>query len=280
MRPELSVYKVSQWVVLGRTKFIPPHKITDELINEARIVHVVNGTSRLHSANQVTHLSTGDTLIMKTDNFINNWLENEGDERTDVIVFQLNSDLLHYLYDNQLPDWFAEDKSQKSSSTVKLVRHELIDNYYTALKSYFDMPKFFTEEVIQSKVRELISLLVTTDLSNDTRKIFGNLFNATSYEFQETIAKNIFEDLNIEDLAFLTGMSLSSFKRKFKDIFGTSPNKYIVSKRLDRAQTLLRTSDLTISEVAFDCGFSDVGYFSKTFKKHYNISPSESKKMI
>ena len=92
------------------------------------------------------------------------------------------------------------------------------------------------------------------------------------------VQKNLFEDLNIEDLAFLAGMSLSSFKRKFNSVYGTTPNKYITSKRLEKAQSLLRFSDMLISEVAYDCGFSDVGYFSKLFKKYYNYSPSEVKK--
>ncbi len=91
-------------------------------------------------------------------------------------------------------------------------------------------------------------------------------------------SQNIFEDLNTEDLAFLCAMSVSSFKRKFQEVFGTSPNKYITSKRLDKAQSLLRTTTLTISEIAYDCGFSDVSYFSKTFKKYYNSTPSDLRK--
>lgn len=198
--------------------------------------------------------------------------KNEGDEPTDVIVFQLNADLLHHLYDNKLTDWFLEDKAQKSSSTVKLVRHELIDNYYTALKSYFNMPKFFTEEVIQSKIRKLISLLAITDLSNEARKIFGNLFNATEYEFQETIAKNIFEDLTIEDLTFLTGMSLSSFKGKFKDIFENAGDFVIGPEAENWDFTLLIEHQLVDSFMAFA---QDAEYLKTA--GHRTASPSDSR---
>lgn len=205
MNNQLVTFKVKDWVVFGRTIFQPPHKISDALINEARIVYVVNGESKLYSANQYSELRSGDLLIMKTDNFINNWQMNKDSQLNEVIAFQLNSEFLKHLY-------------------------------------------------------------------------HGNRFNATDYIFQEVIQQNLYEDLNIEDLAFLTGMSLSSFKRKFSSVFGTTPNKYITSKRLEKAQNLLATSQMNIAEIAYECGFSDVGYFSKTFRKYYNGSPSDLRK--
>ncbi len=275
---QLKTYSIKDWIVLGRTEFLPPKKITDELIDEARIVHVVSGESRLYSANKVLELKKGDTLIMKTDNFINNWLENSEHENTVVIVFQLTSALLQFLYSNDLPNWFAEENSNNDQSLVKVDDHTLITSYYESLQLYMDSKELFSEEIVTSKVRELISILINTDKTGETKSIFGNLFTASEYEFKDTIAKNIFEDLNIEDLAFLCALSVSSFKRKFQAVYGTSPNKYITSKRLDKAQSLLRTTSLTISEVAYDCGFSDVSYFSKSYKKYYNSSPSELRK--
>ena len=125
------------------------------------------------------------------------------------------------------------------------------------------------------KIRELLHLLVENDQNGAIKGILGELFNTSEYVFKDVIQAHLFEDLNLDDLAFFTGLSLSPFKRKFSTVYGTSPNKYITSKRLEKAQTLLRTSDLRISEVAYDCGFNDLGYFSKSFKNYYNLSPSD-----
>ena len=84
------------------------------------------------------------------------------------------------------------------------------------------------------------------------RGIFSNLFRSSNYEFQEVIQQNLFEDLNLEDLAFLTNLSLSSFKRKFASTYQTTPNKYIVTKRLEKAQNLLKTSELGVAEIAYE----------------------------
>ena len=277
MAIKLETYDIKNWTVLGRTVFKPPFNVSDALINEARIVYVVNGQSELYSSNQLIHLEKGDLLIMKTDNFVNHWQKNESDEMNTVIVFQINSDLLNHLYNDNLPEWFTQN-SDSSNSIVKTERHVVIDSFFENLQVYLNHPKLLTEEVIQIKIKEIISLIIQSDQSGNAKRIFGHLFKPNDYNFQETIQKNLYKNLTIDELAFLAGMSLSSFKRKFSTVYSDTPNKYITSKRLEKAKNLLTTSDLNISEIAYDCGFSDISYFSKTFKKHYNTSPSEIKK--
>ncbi len=268
-------YKVKEWTVLGRNTFKPPFRISDALVNEARIVHVVKGNAKLFSTNKFLELKANDTLVMKADNFVNNWFENKDKSNNQVIVFSLTSDYLHNIYNNQLPEWLDSTKSSRTNSAEKAEHSFILDSFFDGLKNYLDNPQHLTEEIIQLKTKELISILVQPDQANVNKNLFGDLFNTQKRNFQEAIQKNLFEDLGMDDLAFLTGLSLSSFKRKFSSIYGTSPNKYIITKRLEKAQSLLNTSELSISEIAYDSGFSDVGYFSKTFKKHYNQTPSE-----
>ena len=280
MANQLRTYKIKDWIVLGRTAFKPPFKVSDTLINEARIVHVVKGNSKLYAANQYTQLQSGDTIIMKSDNFINSWLENESGELNIVVVFQLTSDLLKHLYQNQLPNWFKENSITLIPPVQKQKTHFLLNDYFKNLSYYLDNPSLVSEDLLRIKIQELLFLLANTDEKEGNRKILGSLFKANEYKFQEVIQTHLYDDLNLEDLAFLTGLSLSSFKRKFSSQYGTSPNKYIVSKRLEKAQLLLRTTDLRISEVAYDCGYSDLGYFTKTFQKHYNCSPTSFKEKL
>ena len=280
MNTQLSTYKIKDWVALGRTFFKPPYKVSDTLINEARIVHVVNGRSKLYAANQYTEVKTGDTFIMKSDNFINNWFENQSDNLNEVIVFQLTSDLLKQIYQNQVPECFLKHHTKQVFPTQKAEPNLLLTDYFQNLRYYLDKPQLISEDLLRIKIQELIYVLVKTDSSGNNQKIFGSLFKANEYKFQEVIQTHLFDDLNLEDLAFLTGLSLSSFKRKFSSIYGTSPNKFFISKRLEKAQLLLRTTDLRISEIAYTCGYSDVGYFTKTFQKYYNCSPSNFREKL
>ena len=104
------------------------------------------------------------------------------------------------------------------------------------------------------------------------------MFSPETVEFREVIQKNIFEDLSLEDYAHLTGLSLSSFKRKFRETFGDSPARYIRLKRLARAAERIKFSNDRISDICYDCGFNDLGHFSKSFQGVYEISPTDFRK--
>ena len=87
-----------------------------------------------------------------------------------------------------------------------------------------------------------------------------------------------FKDTNcLKSAISLCGLSSRRFGDVFKGIFGTTPNKYLIWRRIESAKSLLETQSLTVSEVAELCGFSDVYYFSKVFKQICGVSPSKWK---
>lgn len=95
--------------------------------------------------------------------------------------------------------------------------------------------------------------------------------------FQDTIDyihNNIERDLSIDILAQKSGMNKSAFFKTFKLAFGLTPLHYIHKKRLDKAMLLLKTTQMNINEIAFECGFYNVHYFCRLFKKHFQYSPS------
>lgn len=98
-------------------------------------------------------------------------------------------------------------------------------------------------------------------------------------EFMETllgyIEKNISNtDVSVDDLAEATSMSRSSLNRKVKSLLGVTPAEFLRESRIQRAANLLKTTDLPIKEIAYDCGFSDLNYFGKAFKASRGSTPS------
>ena len=82
--------------------------------------------------------------------------------------------------------------------------------------------------------------------------------------------------LNIETLHKLCGISGTYFRDIFEAHYGVGPQKYISSKRLSHAKTLIDSGDYgNISEIALSSGYSDPLYFSRAFKKKYGLSPSQ-----
>ncbi|HHX31931.1 MAG TPA: helix-turn-helix transcriptional regulator, partial [Bacteroidales bacterium] len=83
------------------------------------------------------------------------------------------------------------------------------------------------------------------------------------------------KDFVIEDIANEVGMSRSVFFKKLKGLTGLAPIEYVRDISLQHAAEILEKSDYTVKEVAFMVGINDAKYFSKCFKKKYNITPSE-----
>ena len=94
-------------------------------------------------------------------------------------------------------------------------------------------------------------------------------------ELKELILEKMDTDIDYDELARLVGMSRSQFYRKIKALTDCSPSIFIRSIKLRHGDELLRTTDLTVSEVAFQTGFKDVAYFSRSYKKQFGTTPTE-----
>ena len=90
------------------------------------------------------------------------------------------------------------------------------------------------------------------------------------------VEKNISNpDFEIDMIANELGMSRTTFFKKMKAVMGCSPSDMVKNFKLSYAVELLKHSDLSITDVAYRCGFTDVGYFGKCFRKKYGMSARE-----
>jgi transcriptional regulator GlxA family with amidase domain len=83
------------------------------------------------------------------------------------------------------------------------------------------------------------------------------------------------EEWPVRRLARVSGVSEAHFARSFKDAFGVPPHRYLLTRRLERAAALLRDTDLSITEIAFETGWKSLGTFGRTFRDVTGESPSE-----
>lgn len=105
---------------------------------------------------------------------------------------------------------------------------------------------------------------------NDSEPIRQNIIlNSVNY-----INDNLFNDINIQDLANEANLSLRRYTVYFQEIMGVSPSKYIAIQKMKIAKDYLVNSNLSISQIAYNLRFSSVFYFTNCFKKYFNCSPS------
>ena len=82
------------------------------------------------------------------------------------------------------------------------------------------------------------------------------------------------EPLGVDDLAAAARLSRAHFSREFRQAFGESPHSYLLTRRLERAAALLRTTDRSVADVCFSVGLQSLGSFTTSFKRMFGVSPA------
>jgi len=83
-----------------------------------------------------------------------------------------------------------------------------------------------------------------------------------------------FEPLGVDDLARAAGLSRAHFSREFRRAFGESPHAYLLTRRLERAAALLRTTDRSVADICLSVGLRSIGSFTTSFKRAFGASPT------
>lgn len=83
------------------------------------------------------------------------------------------------------------------------------------------------------------------------------------------------ENLTVEDLSEAAGLSPAHFSREFKKTFGESPHRYLMTRRLERAASLLRNTDWSVARICMSVGLEGVGSFTTSFKRMYGKTPTQ-----
>lgn len=83
------------------------------------------------------------------------------------------------------------------------------------------------------------------------------------------------DPIDVADLARAAGLSRAHFSREFKRAFGETPHAYLLTRRLERAAALLRTTDHGVARICVDVGWSSVGSFTTSFRRIHGLTPLE-----
>jgi len=165
--------------------------------------------------------------------------------------------------------------------TAKATKTDHLVGYETGADDYVAKP--FDEEILKARIKNIIARIEKLKqhfIGHDGIINPRVQTNALDVKFMEDILSEIKQnylasDFNVNQIIEKMGMSRSVFYKKFKSLSDQSINDLIKNFRLKKAATLLADENLTVSEVAYDCGFTDPAYFSRVFKEYYNVAPKD-----
>jgi AraC-like DNA-binding protein len=91
---------------------------------------------------------------------------------------------------------------------------------------------------------------------------------------KDLVDARYFEPIGVEDMARAAGLSRAHFSREFRKAFGESPRAYLLTRRLERAAALLRSTDRSVADVCLSVGLQSIGSFTTSFTRMFGRSPT------
>jgi AraC-like DNA-binding protein len=252
-----------------------PFKIPNPMPDEACFLYILEGQINYNTSNHDVIIPQNDAVLLKCGNYFSQIRSTATSQKHEIVIIHFHPEILKKIYKTDLPKVFQKPDFVDLNIDLSTINNDfLIEKYIESLLFYFDNPTLISEDLLVIKLKEIILLLCQTKNAPIIQQILSQLFSPTSYGFKQIIESNLFYHFPTEELAVMTNLSLSSFKREFKKNYGDSPASYIRNKRLEKSAELLRISEERITDIAFDCGFNDLATFSKLFHDKYNTSPS------
>ena len=237
------------------------------------IYYVLSGKKTLHTTEESFTLTSGSIAFIKKGACI---IEQFYDEPFCIVVFIIPDSFIISFLNDYLP---GRQTSQPSPSLIIPIQEDIrITSFYQSIIPYFASKDEVPEAIIELKFKELLLHVLHNPANSELKNYFLSLRLQEQSPIKEIMEANYAYNLNIDAYARLTNRSVSSFKRDFQATYKTTPGRWLMDKKLDRAKRLLLETDNSISDVAFDSGFENTAHFSRLFKQKAGITPMEFRK--
>lgn len=235
-----------------------------------QIWYVSSGNCNHKIDNRNFNLSAGDLIIIPPFSYhsMNSECENLeviGIDFTETFLSEADTNTIFFTCLNPL---FVREK-EKNSIFTEIAFKELISEMFDEYTS----TKKFSELVIRSNLLKLIVLLERKSARKDVFEQSG--FTHAISEVLQYIHNNIETKISIKDLCHLSHLSATSLGVHFKKATGRSVISYINKIRTDKAKQLLKETNISITDIAYELGFGDGAYFNRIFKKETGLCPKD-----
>ena len=188
--------------------------------------------------------------------------------------------LLFYFDDSTIEEFLSTSKvTEISNKTVpdhlKFGVVPSIQLFAESLISIYETNQLRNKNFLNLKILELLFLLNGLAKEQQFANFLFRLTLPKKRNIKNFMEQNFDKPLKIEDYAYLTGRSLSTFRRDFKSFYDITPQKWIKEKRLEKALAILDKKEISITDLAYEVGYENISYFIKEFKTKIGLSPKQ-----
>jgi AraC-like DNA-binding protein len=251
-------------------------KLEQDLINQEKlisvhsIVYVVNGEVSVITYNgDEVAVKNGEMLFMPRDSYL----------ISDYLCNGQNMEVFLLFFDHEIVMKFMDNfkKSENSKSIIcKLEATANIQNYLQNIAK-MEFANTHNPKLLELKLLEFLHLI------NEKQDFIQTLQASEEGKYKREIgslmAEHYDKNLTIADFASLSGRTLSTFNREFKEKYNTTPKQWLIKKKMQRAFELLQEGK-NVTDSAFEVGYLNVSNFIKAYKSVYGETPKVMQKSI
>lgn len=246
-------------------------------IKRTFLVYIIRGQARFVAPDGNWAVNEGEAALLRKGGYIMSESLSNIDGRFKAFLFFLSDELVKdFCFEKEITFSVCP---QKKECLYPIKVGEMMSLYLKTVMLMLDSTKAVEPDpdLIKIKAKELLHHLYRQDKSGEIKCILAQSWDNEESRLRQVVEQNFRNKVNISQLAFMSGMSSSNFKRKFEKIYQTSPGKWIKEKRLDYAHHQLKKSNKTIFEISSEVGFSSQSHFIQEFKTKFGLSPARLK---
>ncbi|WP_416440574.1 helix-turn-helix domain-containing protein [Leeuwenhoekiella sp. A16] len=249
--------------------YIGPEISPEQFIPEHFFLYIAKGKIHGYDGNKSQTLKSGEYCLVRKNHLARYNKERENDQFEKVVII---FDEL-FLRKFQKKHDIVSTKFNAAEAFLTLNENALIPNFITSLMPYYNKGGKIEESFADVKREELLLILLRSQ--PELTGIFFNYAIPKKINLEAFMHQHYKFNVSIQRFAYITGRSLSAFKRDFKEKFNVTPNRWLMQKRLEEAHFLIEKKNKKPSEIYLELGFEDLSHFSFAFKKHFGQTPTQ-----
>lgn len=234
---------------------------------------LLEGEKTVNYAGRQTRIKPHQFLLLSAGNcLMSEKIASEAGRYRSILFFFNNKVLADFFVKN--PRVLASPAIQEDPFLV-FEKDAFLNNFIDSLSHILSEGQSLSQRIQHIKLEELLLYLSDKYPGHIQKLRTIGQEAADEMVIRQAVTANLDHPVSVEELAFLCHVSLSTFKRRFAKIYGTSPNKWLLDKRMQKAAHLLKQGDLKASEIYFELGYENLSSFIQSFKQVYGITPKQ-----
>lgn len=241
------------------------------------ITYVLSGKKKWLTPQRAWTLTSGQSIFAHKGAYLNQQYFEE--DFCVLMFFMTDRFIRNFAMSDLEADMLAGGSPQAPGDLIESIEvTETLETLYHSFFGYLKQKERIPKKIIELKFREMLLNIISNPGNAAVRDAILDIARNDGMGLTKVMEENFYYNLSLEEFARLSGKSLSTFKRDFRNTYHTTPGKWLTERRLEYARQLLLGTGAAVKEICYDSGFENPSHFVSAFRKRFGQTPQAMRK--